>query len=49
MRRQVGGGRGGGTGGGGRTGDSVIAAAAGCRAVPVGAHNGCRAREGRWR
>lgn len=46
IRRQVGG-KGGGTGGG-RTGDNVIVAA-GCRAVPVGAHNGCRAREGRWR
>ena len=46
IRTQVGG-KGGGTGGG-KTGESVIAAA-GCRAVPVGAHNGCRAREGRWR
>lgn len=48
----MGGGRGGGTGGGGgRTGDNVIAVAAGCRAVPAvaGAHNGCRASEGRWR
>lgn len=53
IRRQVGGGKGGGTGGGGgRTGDNVIVAAAGCRAVPAvaGAHNGCRAAsEGRWR
>lgn len=52
IRRHVGGGRGGGTGGGGgRTGDSVIVVAAGCSAVPAvaGAHNGCRASEGRWR
>ncbi|KAI4479997.1 hypothetical protein M0802_014322 [Mischocyttarus mexicanus] len=49
IRRQAGG-KGGGTGGGGKTGDRVIAVA-GCRAVLVatGAHNGCRAREGRWR